>query len=70
MWIWANKSIKMRELSLYSQPLQTQSKIVNNKIVVMEMYQHATRTDSAEQATEKICRLATTKNDLERGWRV
>ena len=33
----------------------------------MEMYQHATRADSAEQATEKTCRPATTKKLFGRG---
>ena len=37
------------------------SKIVKNKIVLMEMYRHATRADSAELATEKSCRPAPTK---------
>ena len=36
------------------------AKIVN-KIVLMEMYWHAPRADSAELATEKTCRPATTQ---------
>ena len=36
-------------------------KIVNNKIVLKEMYRHATPADLAELSAEKTCAPATTK---------
>ena len=54
-----------------TQPPPKEPAIGNNKIVVMKMYRHATRADSAELAAEKNCRPASTKiNDLEGAWRV
>ena len=49
-----------------TQPFLGQAKIVNNKIVLMEMYRHATRADSAELTTEKTCRPALTQKNI---WR-
>ena len=42
-------------------------KIVNNKIVHMEMYRHATRAESAELGTEKTCRPATSNKYIWKG---
>ena len=44
-------------LPLYDQTVEDGPKIVNNKIILMEMYRHATRADWAELAAEKICQI-------------
>ena len=53
--------IAEHSLSMTRNLLSRETKIVNNKIVHMEMYPHATRADLAELETEVTCRPATTK---------
>ena len=56
--------LEVKSFSL-TQPFIIKSKMVNNKIVLMKMYRHATRAETAEIAAEKNGRPASAKKLFE-----